>query len=105
MQPAMTWLDALSRPPPRSHMLIGKHPVRSAPMYVVHYVASRDSDQLIDKGVSAADTLPDAIVRVKGAAQDCQRRSVKASPDRLPDIRRHRADAVASRISGLTPIP
>ena len=34
-------------------------------MYVVHYVASRDSDQLIDKGVSAADTLPDAIVRVK----------------------------------------
>jgi hypothetical protein len=34
-------------------------------MYVVHYVASRDSDQPIDQGVSAADTLPDAIVRVK----------------------------------------
>ena len=34
-------------------------------MFVVHYVASRQDDQVIDKGVSAADTLPDAIVRVK----------------------------------------
>jgi hypothetical protein len=34
-------------------------------MFVVHYVASRQDDQAIDKGVSAADTLPDAVVRVK----------------------------------------
>ena len=34
-------------------------------MFVVRYVASRQDDQAIDKGVSAADTLPDAIVRVK----------------------------------------
>jgi hypothetical protein len=34
-------------------------------MYVVHYVASRHNDQAVDEGVSAADTLPGAIVRVK----------------------------------------
>jgi len=34
-------------------------------MYVVHYVARRDSDQPLDKSASAADTLPDAIERAK----------------------------------------
>ena len=34
-------------------------------MYVVHYVARRDSDEALEKGVSAADTLPDAITRTK----------------------------------------
>ena len=34
-------------------------------MYVVRYVASRHNDQAVDEGVSAADTLPDAIARAK----------------------------------------
>ena len=34
-------------------------------MYVVRYVTTRHNDQAVDEGVSAADTLPDAIARAK----------------------------------------
>jgi hypothetical protein len=34
-------------------------------MYVVHFVARRDSDHPVDTGVSAATALPDAIARTR----------------------------------------
>jgi hypothetical protein len=60
-------LDGNSRAP----MLTGKHGAQ--PMYGVHYVASRESDQPVSKETSAAVALADAV---EGARQTIRRLNI-----------------------------